>query len=237
MTGLRSKQKRERRDVMLAAASKLFERQGYARTTFDEIAAAANMGVATVYKYFGSKEGVVKALLEPGFTRIVEQGERVIAHPPTDPARAVILLLGRYGELGGHQWARRDLLRMAIYPGLGNEGVLASYIAYTDARVRVQIRELLVRLRRLGRIAPQLDLKDASSVIFSVFNQHFAEYVTRDDLPFAAMFTTLQRHIRLLFSAWTPERKPVSKGQSVKRTKSLIGACVARQRRPVGHAS
>jgi AcrR family transcriptional regulator len=70
MTGLRSRQKLARREAMLAAASQLFDRQGYARTTFEQIAAASNMGVATVYKYFGSKEGVVKALLTPDLERI-----------------------------------------------------------------------------------------------------------------------------------------------------------------------
>ena len=189
---------------MLAAASKLFDLQGYSRTTFEQIAAASNMGVATVYKYFGSKEGVVKALLTPDLERILENGERIIARPPLDPARAVILLLKEYGELGGHHWARRDLLKMAIFPGLGNEGVLASFVVDADTRVKTQIRELLGRLRKVGRIARKLDLQDASSVIFAVFNQHFAAYLTRDDLRYSTMFATLSRHVRLLFDPWRP---------------------------------
>ena len=208
MTGLRSRQKLARREAMLAAASQLFDRQGYARTTFEQIAAASNMGVATVYKYFGSKEGVVKALLTPDLERILENGQRIIARPPLDPARAVILLLRQYGELGGHHWARRDLLRMTIFPGLGNQGVLASFVVDADTRVKAQIRELLRRLRRVGRLASRLDLQDASSVIFAVFNQHFAAYLTRDDLRFSAMFTMLSRHIRLLFAPWRPPTNP-----------------------------
>ena len=193
---------------MLAAASKLFDLQGYSRTTFEQIAAASNMGVATVYKYFGSKEGVVKALLTPDLERILENGERIIARPPLDPARAVILLLKEYGELGGHHWARRDLLKMAIFPGLGNEGVLASFVVDADTRVKTQIRELLDRLRKVGRIARKLDLQDASSVIFAVFNQHFAAYLTRDDLRYSTMFATLSRHVRLLFDPWRPRSHP-----------------------------
>ena len=202
MSGLRSRQKLARRDTMLAAASRLFDSQGYSRTTFEQIAAASNMGVATVYKYFGSKEGVVKALLMPDLERIIANGDRIIAKPPPDPARAVILLLKQYSELGGHHWARRDLLKMAILPGVGNEGVLASFVVDADTRVKAQIRELLARLRRVGRLAQRLDLQDASSVIFAVFNQHFAAYLTRDDLKFSAMFATMSRQIRLLFVPW-----------------------------------
>ena len=208
MTGLRSRQKLARRETMLAAASQLFDRQGYSRTTFEQIAAASNMGVATVYKYFGSKEGVVKALLMPDFERILANGERIIANPPPDPARAVILLLKQYGELGGHHWARRDLLRMTILPGVGNQGALASFVIDADKRVKAQIRELLLRLRKVGRLARRLDLQDASSVIFAVFNQHFAAYLTRNDLKFSAMFAMLSRHIRLLFTPWRPRSNP-----------------------------
>ena len=43
-------------DQILAAASGLFERYGYSKTTIDEIAAAAGIGKGSVYLHFGSKE-------------------------------------------------------------------------------------------------------------------------------------------------------------------------------------
>ncbi len=41
MSGLREKQKETRRQAMLAAAAKLFKEQGFAKTSMEEIAAAA----------------------------------------------------------------------------------------------------------------------------------------------------------------------------------------------------
>jgi outer membrane receptor protein involved in Fe transport/AcrR family transcriptional regulator len=227
VTGARSRQKLARRETMLAAASRLFERQGYSRTTFEQIAEAASVGVATVYNYFGSKEGVVKALLMPDLERVLENGERIIAKPPPDPASAVVRLLGEYGELGGHHWARRDLLKMTILPGVGNDGVLASFVNEADMRVKAQIRELLRRLRGAGRLTHRLDLQDASDVIFAVFNQHFAAYLTCDDLSYSAMFAALRRHIRLLFSPWRPPLQSINKGHPMKRLNALNVACIS----------
>ena len=45
---------------MLDAARQLFIEHGYAKTTMDEIAEKAEFGVATVYTYFKSKEGVFR---------------------------------------------------------------------------------------------------------------------------------------------------------------------------------
>jgi AcrR family transcriptional regulator len=158
VSGLRSRQKLARRETMLAAASRLFDRQGYSRTTFEQIAAASNMGVATVYKYFGSKEGVVKALLTPDLERILENGQRIIARPPLDPAAPSSCCsrntVSSRSSVGTPRSAQDGDL-----PGLGNEGVLASFVVDADTRVKTQIRELLAPLARVGRIARKLDCR------------------------------------------------------------------------------
>src|SRR3954447_24661635 len=50
-----------RRDI-LAAAQRLFERQGYAATTMAAIAADAGVALKTVYLAFETKSGVLRAL-------------------------------------------------------------------------------------------------------------------------------------------------------------------------------
>lgn len=49
----------ERREQILAAAVKLFARQGYARTTTKEIAREAGLSEGTIYKYFASKQDLL----------------------------------------------------------------------------------------------------------------------------------------------------------------------------------
>lgn len=48
-----------------AAARRLFEDQGYERTTVRDIAAAAQIDPAMVIRYFGSKEGLFRLVAEP----------------------------------------------------------------------------------------------------------------------------------------------------------------------------
>ncbi len=60
----RQAQARQSRRAVLAAARAAFLEQGYARTTVAAVAAAAGVSVETVYKAFGSKPGLVKALFD-----------------------------------------------------------------------------------------------------------------------------------------------------------------------------
>lgn len=53
-----------KRAAILAAATKLFLDQGYARTSVDAIAAEAGVGKQTVYGHFGDKEQLFLAVIE-----------------------------------------------------------------------------------------------------------------------------------------------------------------------------
>ncbi len=191
---------------MLAGAARLFERQGYAASTFDEIAAEAGVGVATVYKYFNSKQGIVMALLEPDLERMLARAQRVVERPHSDPATSMLALLSAYRYLGGRNWASRELLRLTVYPGMGNEGALTELVREAEAKTQAQIRELLKTHRAAGRLRPRLPLADATAVIFALLNQHFAMYLSDPHLRFAEIFQRLGRCVRLVFVGW--RRKP-----------------------------
>ena len=47
---------------MLAAAARLFKEQGFAKTSMEDIAAAAELSVATAYNYFKTKGEICVAI-------------------------------------------------------------------------------------------------------------------------------------------------------------------------------
>ena len=202
MSGRRASQKAKRRGAMLWAAARLFERKGYAATTFDEIAAEAGVGVATVYKYFNSKQGIVIAILEPDLRTMLARAQRVVQRPHSDPAKSMVALLSAYRNLGGRNWASRELLRLTVYPGVGNEGLLTDLVHEAESKAQAQIRELLKSLRAAGRLRRRLPLTDATAVIFALLNQHFALYLSDADVGFTEIFRRLARCVRLVFVDW-----------------------------------
>jgi AcrR family transcriptional regulator len=65
-SALRAEQARQTRLRILDAASGLFAKRGYVAVTMDAIAAAAGVAVDTVYATFGTKRGLLSALIDQG---------------------------------------------------------------------------------------------------------------------------------------------------------------------------
>ena len=70
--GLRERKKLRIRATLTAAALRLFEQQGYERTTVAEIAAAADVSTRTFFSYFDGKEDVVFREQGRGLERAAE---------------------------------------------------------------------------------------------------------------------------------------------------------------------
>src|SRR5262245_27927254 len=68
---------------ILNVARELFPRRGYAGTTINEVAAAAGVAVETIYRAFGSKATLFKAVLEAA---IAGGAERASISPEQRPA-------------------------------------------------------------------------------------------------------------------------------------------------------
>lgn len=61
---------------ILQAARQLFAAEGMLTPTMEQVAAAANVGVATVYRHFGDKYGLVRAFLQSAHPRLpLEQAD------------------------------------------------------------------------------------------------------------------------------------------------------------------
>jgi len=199
---LREQRKLERRDAIVRAAEKVMADKGYARATMDEIAAEAGVGVATVYKHFGTKANILEAIIRPSLDLSFAQAEKTIAHPPADPAAAMVALIENYRHLR-NGWKERRLLRVLSVLEAEEVAVLKNMTSEANARAVHQIRDLLLVLKGRGDIRGTLAVEDAAFVIFCVFNQHYELFIADENIAFDKLFADLRRRIRLLMTAWT----------------------------------
>lgn len=199
-SSLRDRHKSRRRAQVLAAGKELFVRQGYAATSMQAIAEAAEVGIATVYNYFGSKGRLLAGILRADFDQLFERGAALLAQPPEDPAAGVLGIIDLYRQFEGN-WEARDMLAAVIGPGLSADPALDEVARDAEHRVKKQLGDLLSHYQKARRIRREIDVNDASVILFYVFNQHFIEYVTGESADFAVMKREMDRQLRFIVTA------------------------------------
>lgn len=178
MAGLRDRQKARRREAIMAAAAKLFQERGFERATMEEIAAAAELSVATVYNYFRSKGDICLAIYRADRDLVRAATDRVVADPPADPVDAICRLME----------ADFDTELTFIDPGAWEALIAATFAAQPrlaaafidDYLMRIQqFRRLLEALRDQSAIAAGADVASAAELLAGLNLWHFINGMVR----------------------------------------------------------
>lgn len=132
MANLRVLQKQQTRQRLLDTALELFDTNGYAATTIDEIAAAAGTTRVTFYAHFPSRMAIMAALIER-LNELLERHESA-ARGSTADALIEVVRDGSAEAIGA--WLRAQTVRWpAIRPY-----IVAAHVA---SAVEPEIRELV----------------------------------------------------------------------------------------------
>lgn len=80
-----AKSQRRREDI-LRHATELFDRQGYANTSLDDIARAVGIAREGIYYYFRNRAEILLTIIEPRSIALIEGLKRILAAPGLDHA-------------------------------------------------------------------------------------------------------------------------------------------------------
>jgi AcrR family transcriptional regulator len=198
VSGLRERQKAERRQAISKAAIELFERQGFQNTTIEQIASQAGVSPPTVFKYFGNKQEIILEILHHADQRAITDTRSRI-HEIDDPVEALChleRLLTGYALEVMHPSLWRELLPLILFGG-SNE-LPAGYRAMNDA-LRAEISELLRELQRAGKLRPQLDVELAAFLLNDYSHLQLFRLVNQEHPDIDAHSTQVRRITELLF--------------------------------------
>lgn len=97
--GLRERKKDKTRADLLSAALDLFEKQGFAETTINQIADAVDVSPRTLLRYFPTKEDVVVSWVEDGMSVFLSS----LANRPTNESPNASLIASARAMLAHYQ--------------------------------------------------------------------------------------------------------------------------------------
>jgi AcrR family transcriptional regulator len=147
---------------ILAAAGRLFAERGFSRTTMESIAAAAEVGVATVYVNFPTKVAIVEAILAQ-VTNDPDLDVKLVREE-SDLDRALQRGAGNIRRLHERSAALTDLLRSSR----GDDPVLGALWRKWQQQHLRAMREFARELARRGALVAGLGADEAADVLYTL---------------------------------------------------------------------
>ncbi|PHH39003.1 TetR/AcrR family transcriptional regulator [Pseudomonas putida] len=174
MSGLRERQKEQRREVIAQAALELFKTNGFAATTLDQIAVQAGVSAPTVVNYFGGKQEILLALLKQPDEQAMREA-RANLDDDSDPLEALCEFEGLMTDY--QLQAMPASLWRELAPFLLT-GELALALSPWNAAVIEETKALLGHFQAQGKVRASVDLDVAATLFNQYANMAFIRLAT-----------------------------------------------------------
>jgi AcrR family transcriptional regulator len=153
----------DRRDEILAAASRCFVRTGFHRTSMQDICAEAGMSPGGLYRYFPSKEALISGIAER------DRNQLSAALVSLDQAPDFFTA---FREIGYRLLIERPIEEIGVWAEIISESrrnpQIAELYAACDRQCRAQMVDALRHAVARGEVRDDLDVDDVIQMIFSI---------------------------------------------------------------------
>lgn len=175
----RREQSRQTHETLLDAAQARFIEQGYAATTIESIAADAEVSAATIYKSYGGKSGVVRALCERALRGIgpvpAEQRSDALQTDETNPRKVI----EGWGRLSTEVAPGIVPLLLLLRDAADGDPAAAALHAELDAGRHARMRQNARYLVEGGHSRPDIRLAEATDVLWTYSSPELFDLLVR----------------------------------------------------------
>lgn len=191
---------RDNRARILAAADEVFGRGGAAAST-EDVARIAGVGIATVFRHFPTKQGLLRAVLVARLEGLRDRA-RHLAAADADPGRVFVGFFTEVVEGAAHKLTIIDALSEAggdVHPEGSGEDAGADGPARAGAELREAFGELLRRAQSARAIRDDVALAEVYALMIGA--SRAAAHVPMDE-------PTRARVLALTLDALRPPSRP-----------------------------
>ena len=165
----RQEQARARRAAVVTAARELFERDGFRATTINAIAGAAGVSAVSVYKGFGSKAALAKAVFDSALAgddepvAIADRSAATLVREEPDVRRKIELFVDGLTQ----RLARSAAVQILIRDGRHVDESLEPVWATLNTEGLTGMTRLGQHLLDTGQLRPGIDLAEVRDVLWN----------------------------------------------------------------------
>ena len=195
----KQQQGEQSREVILDATERLMSTRGYAATSISDIRKACGLPPSSIYWHFGSKEGVLAAVMQRGADRFFA------AIPTAEDVEAQLAVVSRL------QAQHPDFLRLFYMLSLerGTDPTVGGVIRRVRDTAIGQFRDAITQLLPAGVAQPKADrvVTELTAVAVALSDGvYFAEHLEPDGTDVAKMYRRLVQAVSALIPILLEEK-------------------------------
>jgi TetR/AcrR family transcriptional regulator len=165
-----------RKEQILAAAGELFSRKGFAGTTTRELAAAARLNEALLFRHFGNKEEIYWAVLEQRCR--LGEGRRRMERRLEEGQPDFELFSGIAHDILERHREMPELMRLFLYSALESHSLSDRMFRTYSAQFYETLASHIEKRKKEGKFRADLDaLLAARGFIGMVFYHHMVQNI------------------------------------------------------------
>ena len=201
MSGLREKKKKQARERILSSARELILKNGFEKTTTDQITEMAEISIGTLYNHFRTKEDVFFASLFDNMTTDQSKDSFIIPSNPTEILPSLIdFSLSYITQLTCFD---KGLLRELIKAGFNSSQTGTSLLSKLMALDMNFLSDITGIVNALDNPDSEKELEKAqmkAEILFGILSFEFLNYIYSEDYSFELMKQKIKGKILLLFA-------------------------------------
>jgi len=198
MKPLRERQRERRRGTILDAAWELIGEKGFEDTSVEEIAERSEVGVATVYNYFGTKNDLLHALLERYIESEANLGESVLEDPPDRMVNGMAELFTVYVD-GMVERCGPRLMKEFLAMALSRQFGYGQDTYRLKMRLLTQCQDLVRHYIQAGQMRPDVTVEEAAMACYSAVVMPLALYAIAVVIDVSTTKALIRRNLQLVF--------------------------------------
>lgn len=200
MTGLRERQKEDRQARIAQVAKSLFLKHGFEKTTIEDIAQAAGMSGVTVHNYYGTKSGILLALVAENDRTLVTRLNKELANCPQTVTEVMLSFSKTIME---HAVAnlRKVIWRQVIATVTANadDSVSKPYFDLDQELAQVLVQKM-ERMKAAGALPPSVVPEHLGMALFHLQNARFIQFVCSENLQIEDVLRRIRNDLDALFA-------------------------------------
>ena len=196
----RDRKKAKLRAELVEAAIALFKDNGFEKTRIEDIAAAVDVAVATVYNYFSTKQQILVEIVSKTTDDTVPAVLAIVENPPKNPVDAVLSLIRTdFGNLDDKDDKKlwRELLA-----SMNRDQENRERIEEIRGRFRGSLRQLIKALMHKQQLTASADIEALVDISYAIYAYHFRQLVCLDQMTTAHTLKLIRRDVKALLSGF-----------------------------------